>query len=75
MEIQPFVVAPDVIRCLSQQLQKMGEASFLAEPQIIDGGQLVEVQEFIVDSDFLRIIFGGKDTGYMASDTDGSRIF
>ena len=69
-EIQPVVVCPALARSLADQRLQFGIAAQPGEMDIVDLGELVKIQELIVDLIFQRLVPLRHQPGHGAGDLD-----
>ena len=74
-KVQPVVVGPALARSFAHQRLQLGIAAQFGEVDIVHLGQLVEIQEFIINFVFQAVVALRDQTGDSARDLDGLVIF
>ena len=75
MEIQFFIAGPDILRSLAQKLLKPAVRAFLAEGQVIDSREAVEIHIFIINTIFQGIIPKRNQACDLGPDADSAGEF
>ena len=70
-EIQPVVLRPRLTRGLAGQRLQSRIAAQPGEADVVDAGELIEIEELIVELVFQRVVSGRDEPGDGAGDLDG----
>ena len=74
-KVQSVVVGPALARSFAHQRLQLGIAAQFGEVDVVHLGQLVEIQEFIINFVFQAVVALRDQTGDSARDLDGLVIF